>query len=873
MSFGDQLRRYRELAGLTQEELAEKAGLTAKAIGALERGERQRPYPATMHALAHALGLNEADYAALLAARHPRAPEASSPAPSLPASATIPATIPAQLTPLIGREAEIATVGQLLQRAGVRLLTLTGPGGVGKTSLALELAATLANQFADGVLFVALAPLADPALVIPTIARTLGLAEGGGQAPNDLLRSYLQAKQLLLVLDNFEHLLPAAAEVADLLEWCPQLTLLVTSRAPLHLRREQEYTVGPLAVPALDQVPTVAEVEQAAAVKLFVARAQQALPAFRLTPANATAVAAICRRLDGLPLALELAAARIKLLSPTALLARLDQALPLLTGGARDLPARQQTIRQTIDWSYALLSADEQRLFRTLAVFRGGCALEAAEVVSGDAGLVLDVLGRLLDQSLVLAYEVNGQTRYRLLEPMRQYAAERLASDPSEAAAMHDRHCAYYAHWINSRDPVLKGPQQHLAVAEITVEIDNLRAAWHHAIDHRLVEPLWLITERVVLQWFYELRSWYQEAEAICRRAAEALRTPPPTTKQEQRLLGNFIGNHGWFASRRGRPDIGLKLLEESLEILRPLEYPPFLFFVLEQLAYLLSLSGEFERSVALVDEALAVAQQIDDPWIKSHACFIRAAVFADRQPEIAYACFQEGLPYIRMVGDRYHLILSLTHLGEIALAVGQVDKAAESFAEALERSAEVNNGVGEVLAHTGLARVACARGAWTDAITHGMVAVVRSREVGEMSGQAKALVTLGEAEAGGGDHMAARNSFLEAIRVSLAARVLPTAIDAWLGLATLDVEAGDRSAALLAILVLVRDHPATSRHTAARAGTFWDTLAAQVDGQTLAQAERTASLLAPGHLGSLLGAYADGRAASRLDTLAMQPT
>jgi tetratricopeptide (TPR) repeat protein len=364
-----------------------------------------------------------------------------------------------------------------------------------------------------------------------------------------------------------------------------------------------------------------------------------------------------------------------------------------------------------------------------------------------------------------------------------------------------------------------------------------------------------------VLLWFYELQSWYHEGEALCRRATDALRTPPPQTRQEEMLLGSITGCQGWFTFHCGQPHRGLHLLEESLALLRPGDHPLFLFFALEQLTYLTFFNGEFERAVALLDEGLAVARQIDDPWVRAHMLFQRAVVYTQHAPEIAYTRFQEGLPHIRAAGDRYILSLTLNYLGALALARGELHEAEQIFVEALQSSAEFSNGINLVSALNGLANVAIARHDWAEAIAHCDDALEISGRVGDLWNRAKTLVTLGRAEAGRGDHAAARHHFVEAIRVSLAARVLPTAIDAWLGLAALEIEDEEPTTPLLTILACVRDHAATSRHTAATAAALYATLEAQVDPHTLAHAEDAARRVVPDQLGSLLGAYADGRA------------
>ena len=334
-------------------------------------------------------------------------------------------------TSLIGREAEVAAVLHLLATAGARLLTVTGPGGTGKTRLAQEIGAEALDRYPDGVFFVDLSPLTDAALVVPAIAAALGVRESAGEPLRETLIRHLRERRLLLMLDNCEQVLESASDIATLLAACPNLSILATSREPLHIRAEREIAVAPLPFPEPGRLPPLAELTTVPAVALFVERAQAASAGFLLTAENAPAVAGICCRLDGLPLAIELAAARIKVLPPAALLARLEQRLPLLTGGGRDLPARQRTMRDAIAWSYDLLTAEEQGVFRQLAVFAGGCTLDAAETVAGQDGAV-DVFASIaaLIESSLLRQEAGraGEPRFRMLETVREYGREQLAA-------------------------------------------------------------------------------------------------------------------------------------------------------------------------------------------------------------------------------------------------------------------------------------------------------------------------------------------------------------------------------------------------------------------------------------------------------------
>ncbi len=395
------------------------------------------------------------------------------------ASLEVKNNIPVQPTPLIGREEEIALLQQLLRRNDVRLLTLTGPGGAGKTRLGVEAASSLLEEFPDGVIFVALASISAPELVASAIAQAFGIKQSGTVPLIEALKQTLRARRLLLLMDNFEQVLAAARLVAELLATCPELKILVTSREPLHLRGERQFEVPPLGLPDLAESTSVEALSQYAAIALFIERATAIQPEFTLTNENARAVAEVCIRLDGLPLAIELVAARLKLLSPAEILTRLEHRLALLTGGAKDLPKRQQTMRKTISWSYDMLSRSEKKLFRRLSVFVGGCTLTAVEAICGDEpGIdVLDGLASLVDKSMLRQKEQSKtEKRFKMFETIREFGHEQLLAS-GETEAIQRRHALFFLDLVERAEPLLTGPEQVVWLERLESEHNNLRAS------------------------------------------------------------------------------------------------------------------------------------------------------------------------------------------------------------------------------------------------------------------------------------------------------------------------------------------------------------------------------------------------------------
>jgi predicted ATPase/DNA-binding XRE family transcriptional regulator len=631
--FATALRRLRAKSGLTQEQLAERAGLSTHAISALERGERRHPYPHTVRALALALGVDAEASGALEAAAKPREAQAE---------------LPVAPGPLIGRDQELGRVIDLLASGSTRLLTLTGPAGVGKTRLALEAARELAGRFQDGLALVSLAPLHDPGLVVPTIAHVLGVRESGPSPLADALHRYLRSRNLVLILDNFEHLQPSAPAVADLLADAPQLSVLVTSRSPLRIRWERVFPVTPL--------PT------AAAADLFRQRALQVAP--NVSTADPEVVTAICRRLDCVPLAIELAAARTDLLPPPALLARLDQALRILTGGARDLPARQQALRHALTWSYDLLSREEQSLFRQLAVFAGGWTLGAAAAIAQlDEATALQLHTALLDNSLIVREEEAGEPRFGLLKTISAYAAERLEAGGEDGAAR-DRHAAYFRDLALASGAEPWGPAQAGWLDRLEVEHDNLRPALERLLDNQEFESFAHIS--FALWPFWWIRGYHGEGLRWVDRALE--QRSSVSTGGCARLLYTS----GALLAATGRNQEVAALLDESIRLARDSGDWQALSWALTQRGFVAVLMGRLDLPGPLLDEATTVSGEHGDPYAGALAAIGKAHTWvAFGQADAADRLLVEVEREVRRLRADWILAVALNTRGRAALVRG----------------------------------------------------------------------------------------------------------------------------------------------------------------------------------------------------------
>ena len=600
----------------------------------------------------------------------------------------MPNILPASLTSLLGREKETVSLGQLLRSSEVRLVTITGPGGVGKTSLALQVAHDVQDDFIDGVFFISLAAISDSTLIIPTIAHTLGVIESPNRLLLDSLKEFLRDRQVLLMLDNFEQIMSAAPLLSELLSACTGLRMLATSREALHLRGEQEFPLSPLALPDQSSVEVLLHYS---GIALFVQRAQAIQPEFKLTTDNATSVAEICARLDGLPLAIELAAARIKLLPPQAMLTRLQESsLTLLTSGAHDLPARQQTLRSAIQWSYDLLNGDEQRTFRRLSVFVGGCTLQAA-LSAIEPTTSLDTLDSLVNKSLLRQIETDAEPRLTMLETIREFGLEQL-THTHELESTRRAHAEYYLSFAEDAERQLTGADQKNWLRRLEREQDNLRAALHWAIEHQEVELAQRMAGALQVFWltrgyWSEGRRWLEESLAMDSDAALA----PVVRAKTLYGAGALTRFQGDFARAR-------MLLEQSLTLYRPLADKTGVLMALVELSRITAYQDDQTAKKAFLAEAASLLETLPDTVMKAYAYTELATTMLDinvspiQFPPEASRYMAESVRINRALNNPAGLALALARQGSGALFTGDFTLMASQLDEAERLALELGD-------------------------------------------------------------------------------------------------------------------------------------------------------------------------------------
>lgn len=839
-TFGEWLRQQRSHLRLTREQLAARVGCSVALLRKIEDGER-RPSAQIAELMANCLDILPAERATFVrVARGELSVDRLAPlSQPIAASTVLPAStatrrsiLPVLPTPLIGRQHEVAELSQLLRDPPCRLLTLVGPGGIGKTRLALEAASQVQDDFADGVYFVPLAPVISARYLVPVIADALGLAFASASRadPKAQLFSYLKEKQVLLLLDNLEQLLaePGIELLADLLADAPHVKLLATSREALGLQGEWVFEVQGLPIPDGRDAAKA----QNTSVELFLQRARRAHVRFTATPEDYSAIVRICQLVGGMPLGIELAAAWVRTLTCAEIASEIERGVGFLSAAARDLPTRHRSLRTVFDHSWQLLTPEEQGVLFRLAVFRGGFGREAAEAV---AGATLSTLSTLVTKSLIRRSSVG---RYELHEVIRQFAAKLLAEHPEEQSTVEACHGRYYLLFFSQADGRLRSAAQREALAELTAEMDNFRAAWEWAVEcgeFALIEQ----TLRT-LGMFYHTRGWWQEGIDVLGRAIAALETAGKQSAHDrtnQIALGHSLATHSLLASRMGLYEQAQAMLERSLNILRPLHELQVLVEPIAFLGLAMEYTGNYARASELYSEGLEIAKAIGDRWFAALCFTLLTSVEGITQSsvglEVTHARFQSAVTDWRAIGDPTFTAVGLSNLSRCALDLGRYDEARA----ALEESVRLCISVGERwelgFVYRGLGLVAQAQGEHQQALGMFRKSLDTLTDLGARHEMARVLAEMSRSIFELGNDAEAERTWRASLRMATETQGTFIVLEALVGVARLQAKRSDREHAL-ELVWRVLHHPASLQETKNRANDLRAELETQLTSQQI---------------------------------------
>lgn len=813
-TFGEWLRVQRTTRKLTREEFASRVGCSVAMLRKIEDGERH-PSAQVAGLIANCLDIPMEERGTFVRVARgelttDRLPPLSklihppnlSPAPAVPR-----VNLPAVPTPLIGRRQEVDSLIGLLADPHCRMLTLFGPGGIGKTRLAIEAASQCRDEFPDGVYFVPLAPITAARFLVPVIAESIGFTFQGELDPKSQLLHYIEGKQALLLMDNIEHLLddPAVTELfVELLARAGRLKLLATSRAALGLQSESVLEVHGLPIP---------ESQEAAgtSVELFLQRTRRAYAGFNATSEDFPAILRICRLVDGTPLGIELAAAWVRTLSCDEIAREIERGLDFLSVSAKDLPARHRSMRAVFDHSWRLLSEEEQNVLMRLSVFQGGYSREAAQEV---AGAILPTLSALVTKSLVRR---SGAGRYDLHELIRQYAAEQLAGLPKIRRETEARHGHYFLKFLGQEDLRLRGPAQRESLAMLTADIDNLRSALEWALARK--EFARIGTALRAYSTLYDALGWAQEGLEYLGRVKEGLEAKPPRSRAEQIALAHILTSRSLFALRTAQHEQARLMLERSLEILRHVRAPDVRVEAVTFLGIIRIIMGDLPGASELFREGLSLAREIDDAWYEALCLTELAGVdMLLGKLENILEGFQSAVDAWHKTGDLRFTAFGLTSLGMGAMAVGNYEAARAALEESIAINHSVGDRTGLANAYRALGLVAQAQGEHVQALDSLRQSLHMFTDLGARWDVARLLSELGRSAFALGDDSEAERLWCDSLQLALETHGMLTALDVIVELAGLRVKRGDYPRALQLLLMCI-DHPATVHETRVRAG------------------------------------------------------